>query len=173
MRKGARLSEDRKYRYVLWRTWDVNVKLAMFIGLNPTTADENEDDPTIRRCIRFAKDFECGGVVMLNLFAWRATKPVDLKKAMLSESPVGAENDQSLRRWLPLCKVVICAWGATYAAGRDRDVWNVLREQGTLIQCLGTTKDGHPRHPLYLRASERLRPWKPPWPVEKTASKPC
>lgn len=82
MIKGAQFSQCRKYRYALWRTWDDDSHIT-FIGLNPSTADETEDDPTIRRCIAYAKKWEFGGINMLNLFAFRATSPGDMKRAVV------------------------------------------------------------------------------------------
>lgn len=93
MKKTAKLSDCRTYRYELWRTWDESKPYAMFIGLNPSTADETEDDPTIRRCINFAKTWGYGGLCMTNLFAYRATQPEDMKRA---SDPIGNKNDETL-----------------------------------------------------------------------------
>ena len=93
MRTNAILSEDRKYRYVLLREWDSQLPKIMFIGLNPSTADENQDDPTIRRCIAFAKSFDYGGFYMLNLFAYRSTSPSKLREV---DDPIGEDNDNFL-----------------------------------------------------------------------------
>ena len=90
MKTDAKLSECRKYRYALWRTWDETKPHVMIIGLNPSTADETKDDPTITRCINFAKSWGYGGVCMANLFAYRATEPTVMKG---STDPVGTEND--------------------------------------------------------------------------------
>ena len=90
MKKDAILSEDRKYRYVLSRIWDESKSMVMIIGLNPSTADETIDDPTIVRCIDFAKNWGYGGIYMLNLFAFRATLPKDMFSV---ENPIGDEND--------------------------------------------------------------------------------
>lgn len=98
MIKDAILSEDRKYRYILSRTWDETKPTVLFIGLNPSTADENEDDPTIRRCIIFAKSWGYGGLIMANLFAFRTTNPQGLYS---EKNPVGSENDY----YIPICKI--------------------------------------------------------------------
>ena len=90
IKKSAILSDCRIYRYSLTRTWDVNKKYVLFIGLNPSTADENYDDPTIRRCVDYAHRWGYGGLVMTNLFAFRATLPIDLKNAKF---PIGKENN--------------------------------------------------------------------------------
>lgn len=154
--KGAHFSDDRAYRYALWRTWDEAAGFVMFIGLNPSTADERADDPTIRRCIGFAKAWGYGGIAMLNLFAFRATDP----KVMLAASdPVGPENDEWLMNYYETAGMTIAAWGAHGAyRGRDRAVCELRRRDpnaktdtlGECLYCLGRTKHGQPRHPLYL-----------------------
>ena len=90
MKTDAKFSACRKYRYALWRTWDESKPNVMIIGLNPSTADENENDPTITRCINFAKSWGYGGVCVTNLFAYCATVPSDMKA---SNDPIGSEND--------------------------------------------------------------------------------
>ena len=89
MEKGARFSESRTHRYALWRIWEKGAPMVMFVGLNPSTADETQDDPTIRRCIDFAKRWGYGGLYMLNIFAFRATNPKDMKAAA---DPVGPDR---------------------------------------------------------------------------------
>ena len=149
---GACLSPCRTYRFALWRIWDYSKPMAVFIGLNPSTADESEDDPTIRRCKRFASDWGCGGMVMLNLFAVRATDP---KVMMKHSDPVGYTNDNVLRAYTLDVKVIVCAWGAHGGfQGRDKEVIDLLSDRE--LKCLGTTKDGKPRHPLYIRADKEL-----------------
>ena len=91
MTKGARFSECRVWRYALWRTWDPARAPLVFVGLNPSTADETQDDPTIRRCLGFARDFGCGGLHMLNIFAFRATNPDELRR---TDDPVGPDNER-------------------------------------------------------------------------------
>ncbi len=90
LKTDAKLSNCRNYRFALWRTWDESKPFAMIIGLNPSTADEVENDPTITRCINFAKSWGYGGVCMANLFAYRATEPSVMKS---QNDPVGADND--------------------------------------------------------------------------------
>ena len=117
----------------------------MFVGLNPSTADETQDDPTIRRCIAFAKAWGYGGVCMTNLFAYRATLPEVMKA---TSDPVGPDNDEYLRALAADAGVVVAAWGANGThKGRDAEVRKLLPE----LHCLALTKDGHPGHPLYLR----------------------
>jgi hypothetical protein len=143
---GAFLSPCRIYRYVLWRRWDAKRPSVMFVGLNPSTADETEDDPTIRRCVGFAKAWGYGGIAMLNLFAYRSTDPAALKRV---SDPIGPHNNDHLIIEEVNCAKVIAAWGVHGTLhGRDRQVCAML----TQLWCLGTTKSGHPKHPLYLRS---------------------
>lgn len=147
LRTSAGFSDDRVYRYWLTRTWDDATPPLVVIGLNPSTADETQDDPTIRRCIGYARAWGHGGLVMLNLFAFRATDPRDMKRAF---DPVGRANDATLRVATE-GRRVLCAWGAhgTYI-DRASVVCEMLATRE--LVCLGTTKDGQPKHPLYLRA---------------------
>lgn len=151
--KGASLSVDRCYRYALWRGWDENWRenFMLVVGLNPSTADENEDDPTIRRCVGFAQRMGYDGVVMANLFAYRATLPADM---MVASNPVGA-NDAELLDLAPLAGVIVCAWG-THGSfkNRDKEVARLLSDYR--LKCFGTTKAGHPKHPLYLPKTTQL-----------------
>lgn len=145
MTRGTVFSPCRTYRYTLWREWIGGEGYAMFVGLNPSTADETQDDPTIRRCIAFAKAWGYGGVCMTNLFAYRATLPEVMKA---TSDPVGPDNDEYLRALAADAGVVVAAWGANGThKGRDAEVRKLLPE----LHCLALTKDGHPGHPLYLR----------------------
>ena len=151
--RGAAFSPCRTWRYSLTRWWDVRRGVMMVVGLNPSTADETVDDNTIRRCIGFAKREGLDGLIMANLFAYRSTDPRALKWA---EDPVGPENDEWLRNLAACSKLVVAAWGTHGTLnGRAREVL----EKGLLgpnVQCFGHTKDGHPRHPLYLRRDVAL-----------------
>lgn len=148
---GAMFSECQVYRYGLWRIWDADTPPAMFVGLNPSTADENADDPTIRRCIDFARQWGHGGLLMGNLFAFRATDPRVMKAAA---EPVGADNDGLLERMATAAAVVIAAWGVH---GTHRGRAQQVTEAGVLgdFNVLRLTKDGHPGHPLYLPKTSR------------------
>lgn len=161
---GAIFSECEKYRYTLWRQWDVLEKepvFMAFIGLNPSTADENEDDPTIRRCISFAKLEGYQGLYMLNLFAYRATDPRVMKMA---DDPVGKENSFFIGMYAEEAGKAVACWGADGSfKSRDLIVANIRRLQpaktrnlGDILWSFGTTKDGHPRHPLYLPSDAPL-----------------
>ena len=137
---------------MLERTWDDALPGALIVGLNPSTADETTDDPTIRRCIGFAKEWGCGGVRVLNLFAFCATRPEDLWKA---RDPVGEDNDRWLQRASREARLTVAAWGV-HGHGHERAATVI----GMLARplCLGLTKDGAPRHPLYVKAGTVLRP---------------
>jgi hypothetical protein len=141
------LSPCRTYRFALWREWDAsNPRYAMFVGLNPSTADEATDDATIRRCIAFAKAWRYGALCMTNLFAYRATVPSDMKRAA---DPVGPENDRHLLEHAAGAGVIVAAWGIDGKfMGRDRQVKAMLPP----MHYLRLTKGGHPGHPLYLPA---------------------
>jgi hypothetical protein len=149
------LSPCRRYRYTLWREFggQGGDGYAMFIGLNPSTADEVNDDPTIRRCIAFAKYWGYGALCMANLFAFRATEPVDMFAAV---DPVGPENDSYLMKLAQDAGVVVAAWGTngTHMA-RDRVVRDLLPN----LHCLRKTQAGHPGHPLYLPGDLRPVPF--------------
>jgi hypothetical protein len=149
---GAVLSSCGQYRYVLWRVWHPGDPLLNVVGLNPSTADAQADDPTIRRCIRFARDWGYGGLLMTNLCAWRATDPRVLAQP---RDVLGPENGRYLRAAAGASGRVLAAWGA-YCPD---DVLRDLREsvcrlltQTRDVWALGLTASGHPRHPLYVRA---------------------
>jgi len=157
--RTARLSEDGAYRWTLHRIWGSPSNLLTFIMLNPSTADALQDDPTIRRCIGFARDLGLAGLVVVNLYAYRATKPADLWRAV--EPTGGHHNDQTLRRALTKAEThgspVIAAWGAN--AKPDRVAWLTRQPGAHRLQALHITKAGAPGHPLYLPAASRPRPW--------------
>jgi hypothetical protein len=150
IRRTATISSDGAYRYLLGRRW-ANGPTATFVMLNPSTADAFGDDPTIRRCMGFAGSWGCGALRVLNLYALRATRPAHLWE---HPDPVGPQNDEYLSVVLSSAQGVgngplIAAWGAH---ARDQRVKEVLAMAGAdRFECLGLTKAGHPRHPLYLR----------------------
>ena len=154
-RRRAVFDSARIYRYTLERHWGA-AKPAVFVMLNPSTADAFTEDPTIRRCISFAKREGCGGLIVVNLFALRATDP----KALYSHpDPVGPLNDgivyEATRQGSPL----IAAWGAHGVLhGRAEAVARLLEFND--VMCLGATKDGHPRHPLYVPGDAALTLWR-------------
>ncbi len=140
--KGAIISECTTYRYQLWRLWDKTKPLVMFIMLNPSTADADKDDPTIRRCINYAKAWGYGGLYVGNLFAYRATVPKDLFKA---KEPIGEDNHKHLKEMYDKCDKVVGAWGNNQA--RPERIFNNFDNLYYLALC----KDGTPKHPLYLK----------------------
>ena len=146
MIKGAQFSDDRRYRYALWRTWSEGDGHVLFIGLNPSTADETQDDPTIRRCIGFAKQWGFGGLYMLNIFAYRATKVQDLKKA---DDPIGPENIHYLDMYFDRAGCNVACWGSQ-GIYRNQGIAVVNRFGRENLFCFGLTKNGQPKHPLYL-----------------------
>lgn len=152
---GAQLSDDRVYRYALTRMWDLGRPMCVIVGLNPSTADEDALDPTLRRCIRFAHREGYGGLWMGNLFAYRATDPKDMKAQ--ADLAVGPENDRWLRdmaMWAGFGNA-IAAWGAHGGwLGRDEEVKRLLGDYR--LRCFGRTKAGHPKHPLYLPSDTPL-----------------
>lgn len=153
MGHSAVLSPCRTYRYALERRWGGG-PFVLFVGLNPSTADESADDPTIRRCIGFARAWGFGGLLMGNLFAYRATDPRDLVAAA---DPVGPDADVWLTTMAMRSGLVIAAWGAhAMAKRRAPDALAALGE----VHALGATKDGSPRHPLYMRADSQPKPWR-------------
>ncbi len=142
-----------RYRFGLRRVWDAGKPQVLFIMLNPSTATELKNDPTIHRCETRARDMGYGGVMIANLFAFRATKPEDLKKA---KDPVGPANDQILLQWHDLAGTTIAAWGVHGAhLGRAADLAAKL---GAMTH-LGLTKGGHPRHPLYVSYKTQPADW--------------
>ena len=157
MEKTAIISDCGQYRYQLGRTWD-DGPIARFIMLNPSTADASNDDPTIRRCISFAKREGAGAISVVNLFAFRATKPADMMQA---DDPIGPENNDHLREWVGhefgFAKVVVAAWGANKMAA---DRFKKICDRGVIDtqywQCLGKTKSGAPKHPLYIKGDAPL-----------------
>lgn len=152
--RSATISECRRYRYTLNRVWDYDRPECTFIMLNPSTADAHQDDPTVRRCIKFADRFGCGSLSVLNLFAYRATKP---EKILEVKDPVGRFNDSYIDGIDS--DIVVAAWGAkaekinaVIPMSTLRDLWS----NGHRVKCLGMTKHGHPRHPLYVAANTKL-----------------
>ncbi|HIF17629.1 MAG TPA: DUF1643 domain-containing protein [Cycloclasticus sp.] len=152
MKNTAKLSSCRQYRYALWRTWDDSKPFVLFVGLNPSTADETTDDATLTRCINFAKSWHYGGVCMANLFAFRATQPSDMKLAI---DPIGKDNNKWLKKLANDAAIVVAAWGNDGAfLGRSTDAKKLLSN----LHYLKINQSGEPAHPLYLAA--KLTPQK-------------
>ncbi len=152
---GARetiFSEDRRYRYVLWREWEPLLSeqpsYVMFIGLNPSTADEESDDPTIRKCIGFTKRWGHDALCMTNLFAYCATNPSMMKK---QPDPIGLDNNDWLLALAKDAARIIACWGLHGRfLLRDNEVLRMIKATGRRVECLRVTGSGHPEHPLYV-----------------------
>jgi hypothetical protein len=154
--RSATISPCGLYRYDLIRRWpSPGGMLVNFIGLNPSTADAEQDDPTIRKCCEFARRWGYDGIVMTNLFAFRATDPRAMRQAV---DPVGPENNARLLHWSRVAALVVVAWG-NHGAFRDRGnlVTSLLNPPA---YCLRLTKAGQPEHPLYLPYSTPRQPFK-------------
>ncbi len=154
----AEYSDCEAYRYTLTRVWDPGGARALFIMLNPSTATEEQNDPTVERCERRARALGFGAFRVLNIFAYRATDPRDMRAA---RDPVGPENDAAITGSLGWADRVICAWG-THGRHLDRgpQVERLLRAAGAELHHLGLSKEGHPRHPLYIGYAVRPVPWR-------------
>jgi hypothetical protein len=151
MIKNATIDPSQQYRYSLTRGWDTEKPKVVFIMLNGSTADAANDDPTLRRCISFAKDWGYGSLEVVNLFGYRTTLPSELKRA---EYPVGPENDKYIVAAIKKAQTVVVAWGTHgIYLKRNYKVIQLLAEHNVRPLCLGKTKDGHPKHPLYIKAN--------------------
>lgn len=143
------------YRYRLGRTWDERSPVVNFLMLNPSTADAIDDDPTITRCMGFARRWYGGGIVVTNLYAFKATKPKDLWRAA---EPIGPDNDATILAEAKRAGLVICAWGNHGAKnGRGDQVLKVLREAGVEPWALDITLARQPGHPLFIPANQQRR----------------
>lgn len=154
---SAEISDCGRYRYWLERKWN-RADPQVFVMLNPSTADANEDDPTIRRCIGFAKREGAGGIVVVNLFAWRATDPKELST---TSDPIGPGNTRAIGEALLMAAVhqrpIICAWGAHHLAQTQGErLQRRAVDCAAQLVCLGTTKSGAPKHPLYIKRDQPL-----------------
>lgn len=151
------ISEDGRYRYTLERKWMTGEGTCLFVMLNPSTADASEDDPTIRRCIGFAQRWGYQRLAVGNLYAYRATDPAKL----LEVDPlvaIGPRDDFWLEALSRRAKRVVVAWGANgVALSRAPEVVRRLLERHPAVYCLGTTQNGAPRHPLYVKGDTELR----------------
>jgi len=153
----AEYSDCEAYRYTLTRVWDEGGKRALFIMLNPSTATEVQNDPSVERCERRARALGFGAFRVLNIFAYRATDPRVMRAVA---DPVGSGNDAAILGSLDWADQVICAWG-THGAflGRGPEVEAILRRAGVPLFHLGLSKAGHPKHPLYIGYQVQPVPW--------------
>lgn len=150
-------SDCERYRYLLTREWEPDRGRILFIMLNPSTATEVQNDPTVERCERRARALGFGAFRVTNIFAWRDTDPRAMRAAA---DPVGPENDAAILDSLGWADRVVAAWGA-HGEHLDRGVTmeHLLRQSGAAVHHLGLTKHGHPKHPLYIGYSQQPRMW--------------
>jgi len=154
-------SDCERYRYLLTRVWDDRQPRALFVMLNPSTATEVQNDPTVERCERRARALGFGAFRVTNIFAFRATDPKEMRAA---PDPVGPENDAAILGSLDWAQgemdQIVCAWGSHGAhLGRGDAVERLLRETGRPLTHLGLTAAGAPKHPLYIGYAQPLLPW--------------
>lgn len=144
----AVFSDCERYRFALTRVWEPTAKRALFIMLNPSTADEMKNDPTVERCERRARAYGYGAFRVCNIFAWRATDPRDMRAA---QDPVGSDNDATIKESCNWADMIVCAWG-THGAHLNRgpQVKEMLDLADVQTYHLGLSKAGHPKHPLYI-----------------------
>ncbi|NNK78342.1 MAG: DUF1643 domain-containing protein [Litoreibacter sp.] len=149
-----------RYRYALTRIWDPAGRKISFVMLNPSTATEVQNDPTVERCERRARTLGYGAFRVTNIFAWRDTDPFQMRKAV---DPVGPENDAAISEACSWANTVVCAWG-THGAHRDRGpaVETLMRATGRRLYHLGLSKAGHPKHPLYISYAQQPILWTTP-----------
>jgi hypothetical protein len=150
-------SDCERYRYLLTRVWDPDGAKALFVMLNPSTATEVQNDPTVERCERRARALGFGAFRVCNIFAFRATDPKVMRRAA---DPVGPANDAAIRESCFWADIIVCAWG-THGAhlGRGPEVERLMRATGRPLNHLGLTQDGHPKHPLYIGYQVAPMPW--------------
>lgn len=172
---GASISECGRYRWSLWRRWASSGPVACWVLLNPSTADAELDDPTLRRCMAFSKAAGAAALELVNLFAYRATSPLELVRAAREQlDVVGLENDQAIAAAAARAELVIVGWGIVPTGlrkiglpdrvrYRHREVLELLAWKaaayGKRVSCLGHTTGGWPRHPLYVPGDRQLGPF--------------
>ena len=155
--RNAALSPCGKYRWALSRWWAPG-PTALFIMLNPSTADAERDDPTLRRCIGFARAWGCGSLFVGNLFSYRATDPRELRRCA---APVGSKTDDVLEWMAQQASIIVAGWGGNGSLmGRSGVVLRMFRELERDLHCLGVNRNGTPKHPLYLPGDSRPRIWR-------------
>ena len=157
-RSVAVYSDCERYRYQLTRVWRPQGKRVLFVMLNPSTATEVQNDPTVERCERRARTLGFGAFRVTNIFAWRSTDPGALRTA---KDPVGPRNNRAILNSAAWADAIVAAWG-THGAHLDRgpEVERILRDAGFSLHHLGLSKAGHPKHPLYIGYDRRLEVWR-------------
>lgn len=154
LENDAVISDCGKYRYLLRRTWDHLKPRALLIMLNPSTADARQDDATIRSCVRLLTGLGYGSMEVVNVFAWRATKPTDLPR--FAEA-IGPKNPDTIDGAISRCDIVIVAWGAnSMAMEYGKQIISTVRASRPAVYCFGKTQAGAPKHPLYIKSGTVL-----------------
>ena len=153
----AQYSDCEQYRYALTRVWELETSQVVFVMLNPSTATEVQNDPTVERCERRARTLGFGGFQVINIFAWRSTDP---KKMRVAKDPIGPDNDKTIMKACRWGDQIIAAWG-THGShlNRGSEVEKILRKSNKPIFHLGLSKGGHPKHPLYIAYAQKLEKW--------------
>lgn len=150
---GAIIDKTRKYRYLLWRTWDDTKSYASFILLNPSKANKNKSDLTVDKCLAFAQKWELGGIEIVNLFAYRSPKKEILKTI---SDPIGPENDRYILESVKNASLVVAGWGNDgLYLNRDQEVMNLVKDH-CILYCLLKNKSGCPTHPRDLSINLQL-----------------
>ena len=152
MKRDAVISKCGKYRYSLIREWNKSKQKVLFLMLNPSDADDKKDDPTIKRCINFAKDWGYGGLMVANLYAYITDNP---KELFTSKNPEGFDNIRYIKKMINECKIVVCAWGNKQGLPPL-----YLQKLSDLYFLELSDVDGTPKHPLYLNKTSKLRKFK-------------
>lgn len=168
---SAQLSPCSRYRYELRRVWQHGRPLALFVLCNPSTADATEDDATVRRCVGFARRFGCGGLIVVNVCAWRATKP---RNMIWIDDPVGPMNKEAIEQALleSAGGPIVLGWGDALPKKLRHlgmRVARLIEDAGRMPLCFGTTKEGQPKHPLRLATNEPIELFRVLRPKEENA----
>ena len=150
MQRGAILSSCKKHRLQLWREWNSNLPKVLFIMLNPSTADHEQDDPTLRRCMDFAKQWGYGGLYIGNLYSFRAADPRTLLKVSKFSH---RDNYKHISTMAQQCQLLVCAWGNYPIIKKLGTPLNILKQLNQKLHCIALSKTGTPKHPLYLKKS--------------------
>ena len=156
---GATISDDGRYRYRLWRIWDPARKPQVWLMLNPSTADAEVDDATIRKCCGFARRGGHGGIVVVNLFAYRSREPKELVRLL---DPAGPDNNSALRKVATYASAIVCGWGNLPARALQYRVDEVKTQLGRAsipLLALGVTQAGQPWHPLMVSYKYTPQPY--------------
>lgn len=154
LENDAVISDCGAYRYLLRRVWDHKKPRALFVMLNPSTADARKDDPTIRSCVRLVTALGYGSLEVVNVFGYRATNP---KELTVAADPIGPDNEKIVMSAINRCDVVICAWGAHPMAERNTTfLRGHIQSRRPTAYCFGKTKGGAPKHPLYIKSGTEL-----------------